>query len=84
MHKFHAGPFPPSINPSRFEVTLGSFSCWLCGSDAFSECDIAAHQDYANTSFPCASCGAVAGDICHPSCDSANTLTNVLTAIQAI
>lgn len=83
MHQNHREEFTPEKDPLRYSVTLGSFACWLCGADALSQCDIVAHQEYANSTFPCTACGASAGDVCLPNCPAANTLTGVLTALHA-
>lgn len=74
--------FPP--DPRRQSATLTSLACWLCGATAFAQCDVTAHQQYANAWFACTACDAKAGEICRPECDAANALIDLLAGIRAL
>ena len=69
-------------DPLRFSALLGSLNCWLCGAGAFTECDLTAHQEYANARYPCSACSAGAGEICRPDCPAANTLQDFIEVIH--
>ncbi len=69
-------------DPLRHSALLGSLTCWLCGSGAFTECDIAAHQEYANARYACSDCGAGAGEECRPECTAATTLLDFIGVVQ--
>ncbi len=71
-------------SPLRHTATLGSLNCWLCGAGPFTECDVVAHQAYANSLFSCTACGAEAGDVCAPKCSAANTVLDALSAVHAL
>lgn len=71
-------------DPLRYRALLGSLSCWLCGSGAFADCDLAAHQQYANARYACSACQAGAGEICRPDCPAATTTADFIDVVQGI
>lgn len=75
---------PRVADPLRHMSTLGSLSCWLCGAGPFVECDVAAHQEYANSLHECSACGAGLDEVCTPQCPAANAVMEALSAVQAV
>ncbi len=77
-------PVEERTDPLRHSALLGSLNCWLCGAGAFMDCDITAHQEYANARYSCSVCSAPADEVCRPECTAANTLVDFLEAVQGL